>query len=141
MKSVVLKSFYQIKEKGEVSLFRSHRPDYNDGEQKRDFVYVKDCCNVMWWLLNNKTGGVFNLGTGQSRTWNDLVNAVYLAMNIKPNISYIDMPANLQKQYQYFTEADMQKLNKTKCPLNFSKLEDSIKDYVQNYLLKEDNYL
>jgi ADP-L-glycero-D-manno-heptose 6-epimerase len=141
MKSVVLKSFYQIKEKGEVSLFRSHRSDYKDGEQKRDFVYVKDCCNIMWWLLNNNAGGLYNLGTGQARTWNDLVNSVYKAMDVKPNIRYIDMPDNLKKQYQYFTEADMSKLKNTKCPLNFLSLEESVKDYVQNYLLKDDNYL
>lgn len=141
MRSVVLKSFYQIKDKGEVSLFRSHHPDYKDGEQRRDFVYVKDCCNIMWWLVNNKVGGLYNLGTGQSRTWNDLVNAVYKAMNIEPNITYIDMPANLQRQYQYFTEAKMDKLKAAKCPISFLSLEESVKDYVQNYLLKEDNYL
>lgn len=141
MRSVVLKSYQQIKEKGQVSLFRSHRPDYQDGEQKRDFVYVKDCCEVMWELLNNKVSGVFNLGTGKARSWNDLVKAVFKAMNLESNISYIDMPENLQKQYQYFTQAEMSKLQASKTKVNFSSLEDSVKDYVQNYLDKEDNYL
>ncbi len=141
MRSMVLKSYIQIKEKGEVNLFRSHRPDFTDGEQKRDFVYIKDCTNIMWQLTNSKISGIYNLGTGQARSWNDLSNAVFKAMNLSPKINYIDMPDSLQKQYQYFTKAEMGKLNKACNSCKFSSLEESVKDYIQNYLDKDDKYL
>ena len=143
MTSVIFKAFHQIKETGKVCLFKSYQPKYPDGGQLRDFVYVKDCLNVMWWLFNNPAAnGIFNLGTGKARTWNDLIKAVFAAMGIKTNIEYIEMPESLRNQYQYFTEAKMSKLKKAAgCPVVFSPLEDSVRDYVVNYLQKTDQYL
>jgi ADP-L-glycero-D-manno-heptose 6-epimerase len=142
MTSVIFKAFHQIKETGKVKLFKSYMPQYGDGGQMRDFVYVKDCVNAMWWLLKNPAAnGIFNLGTGKARTWNDLINAVFTAMGIKSNIDYIEMPESLRNQYQYFTQAEMDKLRRTGCPADFSSLEDSVRDYVVNYLQKTDPHL
>ncbi|MDQ5987668.1 MAG: ADP-L-glycero-D-manno-heptose-6-epimerase [Syntrophus sp. SKADARSKE-3] len=142
MRSVVHKAFGQIKTEGKVRLFKSSRPEYADGGQMRDFVYVKDCVDVLWWLIQHpETNGIFNLGTGRARTWNDLMNAVFAAMNLSPNIEYIDMPPGLDAQYQYFTEAKMGKLQGTGCPASFRSLEESVKDYVCNHLMKSDPYL
>jgi len=142
MTSVVFKSFQQIQDTGRVRLFKSHHPDYADGGQKRDFVYVKDCVEVLWELVRKReVNGIFNLGTGRARTWNDLVNAVFAAMNLPPHIDYIDMPGSLRGQYQYFTEARMEKLRTTGVETNFSPLEDTVADYVKNHLQAEDPYL
>jgi ADP-L-glycero-D-manno-heptose 6-epimerase len=142
MTSVIFKAFHQIKETGKVRLFKSYLPQYPDGGQLRDFVYVKDCIDVMWWLLQNPAvNGIFNLGTGKARTWNDLINAVFAAMGIKPNIEYIEMPESLRNQYQYFTQAEMDKLGQSGCPVDFSTLEDSVRDYVVNYLQQNDPHL
>ena len=142
MRSVVHKSFGQIRETGKVKLFKSHRPDFHDGEQKRDFIYVKDCAEVIWWLLNNsEVTGIFNLGTGRARTWNALTKAVFSAMGIDPEIEYIDMPESVRQHYQYFTEAKMDKLLSTGCPLRTMSLEDAVSDYVRNYLEKDSKQL
>ena len=142
MTSVIFKAFHQIKETGKVRLFKSYLPQYPDGGQLRDFVYVKDCIDVMWWLFKNQdVNGIFNLGTGKARTWNDLINAVFAAMGIKPNIEYIEMPESLRNQYQYFTQAEMDKLGQSGCPVDFSTLEDSVRDYVVNYLQQNDPHL
>ena len=142
MTSVIFKAFHQIKETGKVRLFKSYLPKYPDGGQLRDFVYVKDCIDVMWWLFNNPAAnGIFNMGTGKARTWNDLIKAVFAAMGIKTNIEYIEMPESLRNQYQYFTEAKMDKLKAAGCPVAFSSLEDSVRDYVTNYLQKPDPHL
>lgn len=142
MTSVVYKAFHQIRERGKVRLFKSHRPDFGDGEQVRDFVYIKDCVDVLWWLLKNReANGIFNLGTGRARTWNDLVTAVFAALDMKPEIEYIDMPPAVRDQYQYFTEAKMDKLKHAGCPLPFGALEDAVRDYVTGYLQKADPYL
>jgi len=142
MTSVIFKAFHQIKETGKVKLFKSYLPKYPDGGQMRDFVYIKDCIDVMWWLFNNPAAnGIFNLGTGKARTWNDLINAVFTAMGIKTNIEYIEMPESLRNQYQYFTEAKMDKLKAAGCPAAFSSLEDSVRDYITNYLQKSDSHL
>ncbi|MEA1970177.1 MAG: NAD-dependent epimerase/dehydratase family protein, partial [Thermodesulfobacteriota bacterium] len=142
MRSVIHKSFGQIREAGRVKLFKSHRPDFRDGEQKRDFVYVKDCAEVIWWFLENRdVTGIFNLGTGQARTWNDLTGAVFAAMGIEPGIEYIEMPESIRQQYQYFTEAKMDKLLSMGCPVQFSLLEDAVSDYVINYLEKDEKQL
>jgi len=142
MTSVIFKAFHQIRQTGKVRLFKSYLPAYPDGGQMRDFVYVKNCVDVLWWLLKHpKTNGIFNLGTGRARTWNDLINAVYAAMNLAPDIEYIEMPEGLRNQYQYFTEADMGKLKKAGAPVDFPALEDSVRDYVQNYLQKPDPHL
>lgn len=142
MSSLIFKAFHQIQATGKVKLFKSYLPDYPDGGQMRDFVYVKDCINVMWWLMQNRDiNGIFNLGTGKARTWNDLMHAVFTAMDAKTNIEYIEIPEALRNQYQYFTEAKMNKLRDTGCPANFSSLEESVRDYVVNYLQKSDPYL
>jgi ADP-L-glycero-D-manno-heptose 6-epimerase len=142
MRSVIHKSFGQIKEKGKVALFKSHRPEFTDGGQMRDFVYVKDCVDVLWWLfINREVCGIFNLGTGKARTWNDLVTAVFSAMGIEPRIDYIDMPESIRNQYQYFTEACMEKLRAAGYTAPFTALEDAVRDYVVNYLQKPDPYL
>jgi len=142
MTSMIFKAFNQIKETGEVKLFKSYLPKYPDGGQLRDFVYVKDCIDVMWWLFKNPdVNGIFNLGTGKARTWNDLIKAVFSAMKKTTNIEYIEMPEALRNQYQYFTEAKMDKLKAAGCPVAFSLLEDSVRDYVVNYLQKADQHL
>jgi ADP-L-glycero-D-manno-heptose 6-epimerase len=137
MASVVMHSFKQILAEGKVRLFKSYRPDYKDGEQKRDFVYVKDCARVVGDLLNNNTCGLFNLGSGKARSWNDLANSVFAALGKTPSIEYIDMPEDLRGQYQYFTEAKMSKLAaKVPAAAERTSLEDGVRDYVQNYLSK-----
>ena len=142
MTSMIFKAFNQINETGEVKLFKSFLPKYPDGGQLRDFVYVKDCIDVMWWLFKNPdVNGIFNLGTGKARTWNDLIKAVFSAMKKTTNIEYIEMPEALRNQYQYFTEAKMDKFKAAGCPVAFSLLEDSVRDYVVNYLQQPDPYL
>jgi len=142
MTSVIFKAFHQIRETGKVRLFKSYLPQYPDGGQLRDFVYVKDVIDVIWWLFNHQdVNGIFNLGTGKARTWNDLINAVFAAMGIQPNIEYIEMPESLRNQYQYFTQAEMAKLQKAGCRVDFSSLEDSVRDYVTNYLQTPDPHL
>jgi ADP-L-glycero-D-manno-heptose 6-epimerase len=142
MTSVVYKAVQQIRERGQVRLFKSHREEFGDGGQMRDFVYVKDCVDVLSWLLkNHRVNGIFNLGTGKARTWNDLVQAVFAAMGSEPRIEYIDMPPAIRDQYQYFTEAKMEKIARTGCPVGFSSLENSVRDYVTGYLQKPDPYL
>ena len=142
MRSVVHKSFGQIKAQGEVRLFRSHRPDYADGEQKRDFVYIKDCLDVVDFLLDNpRVNGIFNLGTGQARSWNDLAKAVFSALGLPPKITYFDMPAEIRDQYQYFSQAKMERLRAAGYVRPFMSLEDSVRDYVQKHLATGDVYL
>jgi ADP-L-glycero-D-manno-heptose 6-epimerase len=141
MRSFVVKAFEQINAAGKVGLFKSHRSDYADGEQKRDFLYIKDAVDMtLFFLENRKIGGIFNIGTGAARTWNDLANATFRAMNKEPNIEYIPMPEKLRDKYQYFTQADITKLRKAGYDKEQTSLEDAIKDYVQNYLQK-DEYL
>ena len=135
MKSLVYKAYYQIQQQGNVKLFKSYKPEYKDGEQMRDFVYIKDCIDVLWWFLNTPSvNGIYNLGTGKSRPWNDLVQAVFAALNLPLNIAYIEMPVSIRDAYQYHTEAVMTKLHKAGYAVAFRTLEDSVKDYVQNYL-------
>jgi ADP-L-glycero-D-manno-heptose 6-epimerase len=141
MRSVVHKAFGQIQEKGSLKLFKSYREEYADGDQKRDFVYVKDCVDVLWWMLQTPTvNGLYNLGTGQARSWNDLGKAVFSALGKPANIEYIEMPAHLQGKYQYFTQSEMQKLKDAGCPVSFRSLEDAVADYVQNHLLTDYPY-
>ncbi len=142
MSSVVFKSYQHILDSGTIELFRSYRPDYKDGEQKRDFVYVKDCNEVLWWLLNEeKINGIFNIGSGEARTWNDLAKSVFTALGRVPHITYIDMPENLQGYYQYFTQASVTTLKEAGCPVEFTRLEEAVADYVQTYLTKPNRYL
>ena len=136
MASVVYHSYNQIQETNKVKLFRSHNPDYKDGYQLRDFIYVKDVVNVLYYFLQNRKGisGIYNLGTGQARAFVDLVNAVFIAQNKEPNIEFIDLPEVLHTTYQYFTQATMDKLRTAGYTPSFHSLEEGIKDYVQNYL-------
>ncbi len=135
MRSVVQKSFHQIKKDGVVALFKSHRNDFGDGEQKRDFIYVKDAVAVsLHFLSNRQRGGLFNCGTGEARTWKDLATAVFNAMGRKPNIQFVDMPPALRDKYQYFTQADVRKLRAAGYTQPFISLEDGVKDYVDSYL-------
>ena len=135
MQSQVRRSFYQVLESGKIKLFKSDRPDYADGEQKRDFVYVKDAVDVTLWFLEHRDkSGLFNCGTGQARTWKDLALAVFAAMGKTPNIEFIDLPPNLRGKYQYFTEADTKKLRAAGYVKPFTTLEDAVKDYVTTYL-------
>ncbi|EPR34659.1 ADP-L-glycero-D-manno-heptose-6-epimerase [Alkalidesulfovibrio alkalitolerans DSM 16529] len=141
MMSVICKAHKQIGETGRLRLFKSYRPDYGPGEQKRDFIYVKDCLEVMWWLLENpRVNGVFNVGTGKARSWNDLARAVFAAMGREPDIEYIEMPEAIRDKYQYFTEAPMEKLRRAGYDREFTSLEDGARDYVQNYLEKPEQH-
>jgi len=137
MRSFAIKAFEQINARGSVGLFKSHNPKYTDGEYLRDFIYVKDAVDMTLFFLDNPAvGGLFNIGTGRARTWNDLVKAVFAAMGKKPNIEYIEMPESIRNQYQYFTQADITKLRQAGYNKQTSPLEDAIRDYVQNYLQK-----
>ena len=140
MRSVVNKAYGQIRQMGKVQLFKSYRPDYADGEQRRDFIYVKDAVAVTLHFLRESTGGgLFNCGTGQARSWKDLVNAVFAALGITPEIEFIEMPEVLRAKYQYFTQADMGKLRSAGYATPFMSLEDAVRDYVTTYLTKQDS--
>jgi ADP-L-glycero-D-manno-heptose 6-epimerase len=134
---------YPYAARGEAfSLFKSHNKKYKDGEQLRDFVWVRDCVNVMLWMLDHpKVNGLFNLGSGKSRSFADLASAVYKTAGKKPMIKYRPMPAELRGKYQYFTQADMSKLRKAGYKAAFTSLEDGVKQYVQGYLSKDDKYV
>ncbi|WP_276481234.1 ADP-glyceromanno-heptose 6-epimerase [Paraflavitalea pollutisoli] len=147
MASVIWHSFNQIKKDGVVKLFRSHRPDFKDGQQLRDFVYVKDLLNVCYWLMeeydeNIKTvaSGLYNLGTGKARSFEDLVKATFAGLDKEPNIQFIDMPEDIRDKYQYFTEANMKKLVDAGYTTPFHTLEAGVEDYVRNYLASGRHY-
>jgi ADP-L-glycero-D-manno-heptose 6-epimerase len=132
MRSVVIKAYEQIKKEGKVRLFKSYHPDYEDGGQKRDFIYVKDAVEItLFFWENPEVNGIFNAGTGKARTFKDLVLAVFSALQISPNIEYIEMPENLKKQYQYFTQADLTKLRKAGYTRPITELETAVKRYVK----------
>ncbi|MBQ0130408.1 MAG: ADP-glyceromanno-heptose 6-epimerase [bacterium] len=136
MASVILHSFGQINTTGQVKLFRSHRPDYKDGRQLRDFVYVKDVANVILWLMQHKPeSGLYNVGTGKARSFYDLADNTFKALHLKTNIEFIDTPLDIRDKYQYFTEAKMDKLRKAGYDKTFTTLEDGVNDYVTNYLI------
>ena len=138
MRSVVHKSYGQIIENGSVKLFKSYKDDYKDGEQKRDFIYVKDAVDMTLHFYKNKdVNGLFNVGTGKARTWVDLVTSVFDAMGKPVNIEFIDMPDILKDKYQYFTEANSEKIKTAGYTKEISSLEDGITDYVKNYLMIE----
>jgi ADP-L-glycero-D-manno-heptose 6-epimerase len=142
MSSVIYQSYNQIKDVGEVKLFKSHRKDYKDGEQLRDFVYVKDVVRAMVELIaagekKPDLSGIYNLGTGEARSFHDLVKATFKAMGKKPKITFIDMPLELRNQYQYYTQADMARFKRALPKFKFMKLEDATADYVTKHLMKE----
>jgi len=137
MASVILHAYNQVKETGAMKLFRSHNPDYKDGEQMRDFVYVKDVTDVLFFLLHHRykeNSGIYNLGSGQARTFLDLVKSTFYAMNVPENISFVDTPADIRDKYQYFTEAKMTKLRKIGYEKPFTSLDEGVHDYVKDYL-------
>ena len=138
MASVVLHTFRQVSETGKMQLFRSHNPNYKDGEQSRDFVYVKDVCRVCFHMMINRLNtpsGLYNLGSGKARSFLDLVNATFHSMGVDPNVEFIDTPEDIRDNYQYFTEADLTKLQNAGYTQEFTSLEDGINDYVSNYLM------
>ncbi len=138
MASVIFHAYHQIQKNGTMKLFRSHRPDFRDGEQLRDFVYVKDVTSVCFFLLHHrKYSGLYNLGSGKARTFLDLVKQTFSAMNHMEDITFIDTPADIRDKYQYFTEADMSKLVAIGYDIPFTSLEQGVEDYVTNYLIPD----
>lgn len=139
MRSVVHKAFGQINTTGKVKLFKSYLPDYKDGEQERDFIYIKDAVDMTVYFYEHKeVNGLFNIGTGEARTWNDLVTSLFNAMEKPVDIEYTEMPEYLKAKYQYFTQADTSKLRNSGYDKPITKLEDGVTDYVKNYLLKKE---
>ena len=148
MASVIFHAFNQIKETGVVKLFKSHRPDFKDGEQLRDFIYVKDVVRVIFWMMQQmlaskwsiQNNGLYNLGTGKARSFYDLAANTFIAQGLAPNIEFIDMPLDIRDKYQYFTEANMSKLIAAGYDQPFTSLEDGVKEYATNYLVPVRGY-
>ena len=137
MRSVAHKAFGQINDTGKLRLFKSHNPKYKDGEQLRDFVYIKDAVDMTLFFLEHKDkNGIYNIGAGKARTWNDLAKAIFNALNKPLNIEYFDPPKQLEEKYQYFTEANLDKLKKAGYNKPLASLEEGVSDYIKNYLLK-----
>ena len=135
MASVIFHAFNQIREKGEVKLFRSHNPAYTDGGQMRDFVYVKDVVSMCVWLMEAQPGnGLYNVGSGKARTFVDLVTAIFNTLSIPANITFIDTPADIRDKYQYFTEANMEKIRQAGYSQPFHTLEEGVNEYVRDFL-------
>ena len=147
MASVIFHSYNQIKENGFVKLFRSHKDEFKDGEQLRDFIYVRDVLKICFWFLecwqkDPKTfiTGIYNVGTGKARSFNDLVNATFSGLDKSPQIKYIDMPEDIRNTYQYYTQATMDKIQAAGYSERFYSLEEGVDDYVRNYLSKKEYY-
>ena len=132
MRSVVAKAYQRVVEEGKIALFKSYREGYKDGEQKRDFIYVKDAVDIVLFFLDHPhVNGIFNVGTGKASTWNELAGALFAAVGKKPDIQYIEMPADLERRYQYFTQADMVQLRKSGYAKPFTPLEEAVADYAR----------
>jgi ADP-L-glycero-D-manno-heptose 6-epimerase len=141
MSSVIYHAFHQIKKDGEVKLFRSYHPDYKDGQQLRDFVYIKDILKVCYWMMEHQpTSDIYNVGTGKARSFYDLAKSTFGGLDSNSKIEFIDMPADLRANYQYFTEAVINKLRSVGYMEEFYSLEKGVDDYVRNYLAKGKNY-
>lgn len=141
MASVIFHAFNQIRTTGKVKLFKSHRHDFRDGQQLRDFIYVRDVAKVCCWMMHHTIpSGLYNLGTGKARSFEDLAKATFAGMGQEPRIEYIDMPEDIRDKYQYFTEADMQKLREAGYTDAFTSLEEGVKDYVENFLIPRKYY-
>jgi ADP-L-glycero-D-manno-heptose 6-epimerase len=135
MRSVINKAYPRVRDEGKISLFQSHRPDYKNGEQLRDFVYIKDVVEMTLYFLDHpEANGIFNIGTGKARSWNDIAMALFKAAGKKPSIEYVPMPQAIRDKYQYFTQANPDKLRRAGCLYECRSLEDSILDYVNNHL-------
>jgi ADP-L-glycero-D-manno-heptose 6-epimerase len=137
MRSLVSKAYDEITATGSLNLFRSHNADYEDGEFGRDFVYVKDAVDMTIHFMENEVGGLFNVGSGQAATWNELAGATFAALGKEPSIEFIDMPEQLRGKYQYHTEADITRIRKTGYSKPITPLSDAVADYVQNYLIPD----
>src|SRR5437879_2005985 len=136
MRSVVNKSFAEVMQTGVIRLFKSYRPEYPDGEQRRDFLYVKDAARMTLYLAENPgAAGIFNIGSGKAHTWNELAGAIFSALGREPRIEYIEMPEAIREKYQYFTEAKIEKLRSAGYAQSITPLADGVRDYVQNYLV------
>lgn len=141
MASMVFHGYNQIKKTGKVKLFKSHKPEFKDGEQLRDFIYAEDVAKVCYWLMQNPVAsGLYNLGTGKARSFNDLIKAIFKTLNLEPSIEYIDTPEDIRDKYQYFTEADMTKLRNAGYKEDFYSLESGVSEYVQHFLSKREYY-
>ncbi len=134
MRSVVCRAYEQIRDTGKVGLFKSYRAEYADGEQKRDFIYVKDAVKMVMFLLENRCRGIYNIGSGRAETWNSLATAVFKAMDKPVNIEYIEMPLHLRGKYQYYTCADITKIREAGYTDQVTPLEDTVADYIRNYI-------
>lgn len=142
MKSLIERAYHQVLDTNKIKLFKSENPEYKDGEQKRDFVYVKDIANVVYWFLNNpKSTGLFNIGSGVANTWLELANSIFIGLSKNPNIEFVDLPTELKDKYQYYTCAPINKLRNAGCDIKFTNLGEAVIDYVRNHLLKDDKYL
>ncbi len=140
-RSVAHQLFEQIRDHGNVKLFKSHHPDYADGGQMRDFVHVDDCVRQMLWLLENRPeSGIYNSGSGKARSFKDLAEAAFLAMGLTPTIEYTDTPENIRRHYQYFTQADMTRVRAQGFDANALSLEDGVASYIQSFLMTDDPY-
>ena len=135
MRSLVNKAFGQINSTGKLQLFRSHNPEYADGEFGRDFVYVKDAVEMTLHFMENKTGGLFNVGSGRMNTWNALSDAIFIALDMPPNVEFIDMPEHLRDRYQYHTQADLSHIRNAGYTGETTGLDEAVDDYVRNYLV------
>ncbi|MGE8720159.1 ADP-glyceromanno-heptose 6-epimerase [Leptospira terpstrae] len=136
MRSLVLKGYEQIRDTGKLKLFKSYKPEYKDGEQKRDFLYVKDASKISIFLLTERKYGLYNVGRGVAETWNDLANALFTSMGKEVSIEYVEMPDSLKGKYQYYTCAEMEKINQTGYPFGYTNLRDAVGEYVR-FLLEE----
>lgn len=142
MRSVIVKKFLEIQQTGCAKLFRSYKPDYSDGEQKRDFIYIKDAVKMTLFIyFKPSANGIFNIGTGLARSFNDIVRCIFTLIGKKEKIQYIEMPETIKNSYQYFTQADISKIRKTGYKESLFSLESAIEDYIRNYLLSRDPYL
>jgi ADP-L-glycero-D-manno-heptose 6-epimerase len=138
MRSVVSKAYGRIRDEGVIALFKSYRGDYRDGEQVRDFIYVKDAVEMTLFFLDHPDkNGIYNIGTGKARSWNDVARALFAAMDKKTAIEYIPMPESIRDKYQYYTQADMEKLRRAGCSHACRSLEDAVSDYAVNYLHRD----
>jgi ADP-L-glycero-D-manno-heptose 6-epimerase len=137
MRSLVNKAYTQVKETGRIKLFKSHNPNYKDGEFGRDFLYVKDAVAMTLFLAENENAnGLFNIGSGAMNTWNELVNSVFAAFNQEPNIEYIEMPESIRDSYQYHTQADISRLRSVGYENEITPLREAVRDYICNYLMR-----